>query len=318
MSSSKKRTLTSFFKPTELKKPRLTESEKPSSSHETYPFPVPQFPTLISDNLGFCPATEPEVLDMEPDLDLLYFKPYISKEIATDIFKFLREKLFFYRVVYNINRGSISTQINTPRYTTVFGVDETAQFLEDGTLVDVKTKKPLPANHFKCKPRPIPGCLNELRRVVEGTTGLTFNFCLVNYYSSGDDSISFHSDDERFLGTDPAIASFSLGTTRDFVMKHKTSKDGNAVDAKTLKFALDSGDMVLMKGPTQSHWLHSIPKRKGGDAWKGRINITFRKAMVKGGTENYYQYNVGAGPVYHWDADASKMAIKKVDAATNE
>jgi alkylated DNA repair dioxygenase AlkB len=25
-----------------------------------------------------------------------------------------------------------------------------------------------------------------------------YNFCLVNYYASGDDSIAFHSDDERF------------------------------------------------------------------------------------------------------------------------
>jgi alkylated DNA repair dioxygenase AlkB len=310
MASFKKRTLDSFFQPKEPKKPRLSDSEKPASAHETYPFPVAQFPTEICNTLGFCPATEPEKLGKEPDLDLLYFKPYIPKEIATDVFKFLREKLFFYRVVYNINRGSITTQINTPRYTTVFGVDDTARFLDDGQLVDAKTNKSLPANHFKCKPRPIPGCLNELPKIVEGTTGMNFNFCLVNYYSSGDDSISFHSDDERFLGTNPAIASFSLGTPRDFVMKHKPSKDGTPFDAKTLKFALASGDMILMKGTTQSNWLHSIPKRKGGDAWKGRINITFRKAMVKAGTENYYQYNVGLGPVYQWDAELGKMAVR--------
>lgn len=187
MALGKKRTLNSFFQPKEPKKPRLSESEKPASTHETYPFPVPQFPTEICSTLGFCPATEPEVLNKEPDLDLLYFKSYIPKEISTEVFKFLREKLFFYRVVYNINRGSIQTQINTPRFTTVFGVDDTARLQDDGRLVDAKTNKPLPANHFNCKPRPIPGCLNELRKIVEGTTGLTFNFCLVNYYSSGDD-----------------------------------------------------------------------------------------------------------------------------------
>jgi hypothetical protein len=66
---------------------------------------------------------------------------------------------------------------------------------------------------------------------------------------------------------------------------------------------------VLMKGPMQANWLHSIPKRKSGVAAKGRINITFRKALVKGGTENYYQYNVGIGPVYKWDESARDMVV---------
>jgi alkylated DNA repair dioxygenase AlkB len=130
----------------------------------------------------------------------------------------------------------------------------------------------------------------------------------VNYYSSGTDSISFHSDDERFLGPEPAIASFSLGAKRDFLMKHKPG-----VEAKQLKLPLASGDMILMKGRTQSNWLHSIPKRTGKNVVDdgGRINITFRRAMVKGGTDNYYNYNVGTGPVYKWDEVAREMKIWK-------
>lgn len=76
-----------------------------------------------------------------------------------------------------------------------------------------------------------------------------------------------------------------------------------------------------MRGRTQSHWLHSIPKRgpsaKPGrgmadlsSADPGRINITFRKAMTKAGTENYYCYNVGASgaKVWKWDAGKGEMA----------
>lgn len=74
-----------------------------------------------------------------------------------------------------------------------------------------------------------------------------------------------------------------------------------------MKLPLGSGDMVLMKGKTQSCWLHSIPKRKGGEVGKGRINITFRRAMVKGGTENYYRYNVGDGDVFKWDGAKREM-----------
>jgi alkylated DNA repair dioxygenase AlkB len=127
---------------------------------------------------------------------------------------------------------------------------------------------------------------------------------LVNYYASGSDSISYHSDDERFLGTDPAIASFSLGAKRDFMMKHKNPNTG----AKQLKMPLASGDMILMRGKTQANWLHSIPKRSGKNMEDGgRINITFRRAMAKDGTENYYYYNVGRGPVYRWCKDSRDM-----------
>ena len=99
-------------------------------------------------------------------------------------------------------------------------------------------------------------------------------------------------------------------------MKHKPiiPKHGedvtHATDEKSnqpLKLPLASGNMILMRGKTQANWLHSIPKRKGVEADRGRINITFRKALVRGGTENYYQYNVGNGEVYKWDSKSSQM-----------
>ncbi|MCJ1434740.1 hypothetical protein MMC27_004110, partial [Xylographa pallens] len=195
--------------------------------------------------------------------------------------------------------------------TTVFGVDETSIFGPDGSLLDAQSSKPVAKDRYRtCKPRPIPHCLDELRKITEVFTSCTFNFCLVNYYASGADSISYHSDDERFLGHNPAIASFSLGAKRDFLMKHKpwppNTKDP-APSGAPLKIPLASGDMILMRGPTQSNWLHSIPKRKGGESDRGRINITFRKALVRGGTENYYQYNVGSGGIWRWDAKLGEM-----------
>ena len=198
--------------------------------------------------------------------------------------------------------------------TTVFGVDESSRFSLDGTLVDAQTSKLIPSDRYRtCKPRPIPHCLDELRRITEVFTSSTYNFCLVNYYATGSDSISYHSDDERFLGPQPSIASFSLGAKRDFLMKHKpvapsvNDPQSTSPNAKSLKLSLASGDMILMRGPTQANWLHSIPKRKGGESERGRINITFRKALVKGGTENYYQYNVGNGQVWKWNDAKGEM-----------
>lgn len=236
--------------------------------------------------------------------------------LAKDLFTFLRAELPFYRVKYSIKRFGVETAINTPRYTTVFGLDETSRFstsTEDSTIVDAKTGIKVPAKAYaRYAPRPIPKCLDDLRRSTEAATGCSFNFCLVNYYSSGSDSISYHSDDERFLGSEPAIASFSLGARRDFLMKHKpTPADKQQAEAKSLKLPLGSGDMILMRGTTQSTWLHSIPKRSGKNEMGGRINITFRRAMVKGGTDNYYNYNVGNGPVYKWNEDTREMQIWK-------
>ena len=209
----------------------------------------------------------------------------------------------------------METDINTPRFTTVFGLDETSRFGGPGgdVILDMKSGAEVPVDKYKkcvCEPRPIPACLDQLRLVTEVFTGHAYNFCLVNYYAGGNDSISYHSDDERFLGPEPAIASFSLGARRDFLLRHKPPENGEVLrdeDMKVLKYPLASGDMILMQGRTQANWLHSIPKRKGGEVDKGRINITFRKAVVPGGTANYYQYNVGVGEVYKWNPSSRQM-----------
>lgn len=316
------RTLDSFFSPPP-KRSRIsiaattetsssnTTTVSTRSAHSTYPFALAHLPPEIADILNFAPAAEGRIINDQPDLDLVYYQPYVPKEISKELFEFLRRELFFYRVKYMIKRGPVETQINTPRYTTVFGVDDTSRFDDRGHIVDAASGKPVKQDAYKCKPRPIPECLDLLRRLTENATGCTFNFCLVNYYATGDDSISYHSDDERFLGALPAIASFTLGAKRDFLIKHKPTEAKHDSETKPMKFPLAGGDMVLMKGKTQSCWLHSIPKRKGGEAAQGRINITFRKAMVKGGTENYYRYNVGDGEVYKWDEKRREMILWK-------
>lgn len=323
---SKKRSLDNFFTPTSQKKVRLTAVPAPSevnpvdtssaevSNHTTYPFPVPKLPAHIAEQLNEVPASPGKEINDQPELDLLYFQPYIPKSVERDPFLFLRNSLFFYRVQYTIKRYGTDTQINTPRFTTVFGVDTSSSFTVDGALNDSQTSNPVSPDRYKtCTPRPIPHCLNHLRQLTEIFTGATYNFCLVNYYANGADSISYHSDDERFLGSNPSIASFSLGATRDFCMKHKPipPKDGEPPPEQNskppLKLPLASGDMVLMRGKTQANWLHSIPKRKGKGGEGGRINITFRKGVEKYSTQNYYQYNVGDGGVCKWDARKGEM-----------
>ena len=122
-----KRTLDGFFhisSPSRKRARRELETPTPkgpsvsggqSSNHATYPYPIPHFPLHIAEALSNVPATEGKEINDQPDLDLVYFQPYIPKSIERDLFEFLRQELFFYRVQYKIRRGSVETQINTPR-----------------------------------------------------------------------------------------------------------------------------------------------------------------------------------------------------------
>lgn len=324
-----KRTLDGFFKPPLAQKlcvqHQLSAKQEQHASnvtnHPTYPWALPDLPPDIVAEIETLVTSSGKEIKNQPHLDLLYFQPFIPRTIERELFEFLRSELFFYRVKYTIQRFGKETEINTPRFTTVFGIDETSRFIsEPPSIVEASDRaKPVSKTKYKCKPRPIPECLDFLRRVTEAATNTKYNFCLINYYATGNDSISYHSDDERFLGPEPAIASFTLGAKRDFLMKHKpiARKNGETFpETSPTKLQLGSGDMVLMRGQTQANWLHSIPKRKGPDADKGRINITLRRAMIPGGTENYYRYNVGNGGVHIWSKE--KKAMLPWNATTQE
>ena len=114
--------------------------------------------------------------------------------------------------------------------------------------------------------------LAALKAIVEKLTATTFNSCLLNLYHDGNEGMAWHSDDEKSLGKDTTIASVSLGAEREFRLKHKCADDKVSV-------LLESGSLLVMKGSTQSHWLHSVPKSKKIKA--PRINLTFRTMVLK-------------------------------------
>jgi len=108
--------------------------------------------------------------------------------------------------------------------------------------------------------------LEELRARLELTTAARYNSCLANHYRDGVDSVSWHSDDEPELGAQPVIASLSLGDTRDFRLRHQSSREVSTVP-------LGHGDLLVMRDDSQEAWRHSIPKRAHAGP---RINLTFR------------------------------------------
>ncbi len=114
--------------------------------------------------------------------------------------------------------------------------------------------------------------LLELKQLVEKKTGDTFNSCLLNLYHSGAEGMAWHSDAEKDLKKNGAIASLSFGAERKFGFKHKVSKE-------SVFFKLEQGSLIVMKGTTQTHWLHRLPPTK--KVTTPRINLTFRTIIEK-------------------------------------
>jgi alkylated DNA repair dioxygenase AlkB len=106
-----------------------------------------------------------------------------------------------------------------------------------------------------------------LKQLTEQLSGTRFNSCLLNLYHDGEEGMAWHSDDEKSLGKNTSIASLSFGAERKFAFKHKATK-------QTVSLVLESGSLLLMKGTTQSNWLHGLPKTK--KVTRPRVNLTFR------------------------------------------
>lgn len=115
--------------------------------------------------------------------------------------------------------------------------------------------------------------LLQLKNKVEEETNEKFNSCLLNLYHDGNEGMGWHSDNEADINRNVAIASLSFGAERKFVFKHKRTKEKISVH-------LENGGLLLMKPPTQTNWLHSLPPTK--KIKNPRINLTFRSILNQG------------------------------------
>ena len=183
-----------------------------------------------------------------PDSEIYFDAQYISKPKAEDFFKKLLQS-----VPWRSEKITVfGKTYDQPRLTAWYG--------EEG--------KSYSYSGIKMQPLEFTPTLMELKTQVEGFSGQQFNSCLANLYRDGQDSNGWHADDEKELGSNPVIASISLGESRFF---HLRKKSDHSYKEKLL---LSSGSLLLMMGATQHHWQHQVPKtkRKIGS----RINLTFR------------------------------------------
>lgn len=142
-------------------------------------------------------------------------------------------------------------QVNFPRLTAWYGEND----------------KPYSFSGITLQPKIWTKELLEIKEKIETISKVQFNSVLLNRYRSGNDSISWHTDEEKELGENPIIASANFGATRKFQLRHIKTKE-------KIEIELTHGSLLIMQGELQHFWQHQIPKTN--KAVSERINLTFR------------------------------------------
>jgi len=182
------------------------------------------------------------------DSEIVYYRNLLNSEEATSLHQSLLESVSWRQDNITIY-GKTYPQ---PRLTALYG-EKAASYSYSG---------------IKMAPLPFTSELKRIKNKIEVTTGVLFNVVLINLYRDGRDSNGWHSDDEKELGTNPFIASISLGAKRTFHLRHKSIKHLKH------KIDLEHGSLLTMAGATQHFWQHQLPKSTKIDS--SRINLTFR------------------------------------------
>lgn len=185
-----------------------------------------------------------------PDAEIEYYSGFVSEDVAWDHYRTLLKTTDWRQEQIQVYGKTHPT----PRLSSWVGDEGTDYRYSNMTM----------------HPEPWSDLLTELKTLVESASQHHYNSVLLNYYRDGKDSNGWHSDNEPELGTNPVIASLSFGAARDFHLRHKTRKQ-----YKT-KLSLENGSLLIMRGTTQRHWQHHIPKRANAE---GRINLTFRTIL---------------------------------------
>jgi alkylated DNA repair dioxygenase AlkB len=182
-----------------------------------------------------------ETIELADGGVLLYEDAFLGRDLADRYFVDLRDT-----AAWEQKKGSFGH--SQPRLTASYG-DEGITYYYSGT---------------ENKALPWLDSLLEIKDRIEAVQG-RYNYCLLNRYRSGSDSVGLHADDEPGMGN--VIGSLSLGATRTFRIRHNKTKE-------TRTFPVGHGTLIIMAGTMQQFWKHEVPKTTQ-DVGE-RINLTYR------------------------------------------
>ncbi|HEY3373309.1 MAG TPA: alpha-ketoglutarate-dependent dioxygenase AlkB [Prolixibacteraceae bacterium] len=179
--------------------------------------------------------------------EYIFIPGFFNQQESDFYLKILKEKVLWKQESMNM----YGKKVEFPRLVAWYGDDET----------------PYSFSGISLHPNPWMKELLEIKYRIEPIANSSFNRLLLNFYRSGRDSVSWHSDAEPELGKNPIIASVSFGATRKFQLRHVQTRE-------KIEIHLTHGSLLIMQGELQHYWQHQVPKtdKKVGE----RINLTFR------------------------------------------
>lgn len=192
-------------------------------------------------------STEKQHLKL-PNAELIYIPHLFSKQESDAFFKSIKSETNWQHDDITI----FGRTYKQPRLTALFATS-TLSYKYSNITMDALPFSPT---------------LLEIKNRVESISNQEFNSVLINLYRDGNDSNSWHADNEKELGINPIIASVSFGAERPFHFKHQQLKN------ERHKINLEHGSLLIMKGEMQHYWKHQIAKTK--KTVESRINLTFR------------------------------------------
>ena len=123
----------------------------------------------------------------------------------------------------------------------------------------------------RVKSKPMPDFLEPIIQRIQEQLAYRPNNCLVNYYPTGDNYISFHSDQDQEMKADTGVAILSLGSVRTMTLRSVTNKKIQ------YHYPLQPGSAFFMEDRIQSHWQHGILREPGAGP---RISMSFRSLIT--------------------------------------
>lgn len=179
--------------------------------------------------------------------EYVYLPSFFSRPEADEYLNELKDNILWKQESMNM----YGKQVNFPRLTAWYGNND----------------KPYSFSGITLNPNPWTETLLIIKSKIETKANVSFNSVLLNRYRNGNDSISWHTDAEPELGSNPVIASVNFGATRKFQLRHIKTKE-------KIEIELTHGSLLIMQGELQHFWQHQVPKTS--KVVSERINLTFR------------------------------------------
>lgn len=160
--------------------------------------------------------------------------------------------------------------------------------------------------------------VSEIAAYISSVLNQKFNHALVQYYRTGDDIITEHSDKTLDIADDSVIVNVSLGYTRTMTLRTKKA-NGDSAERRSAKIVLADNSLFVLGPDTNRKWLHGIRADKtdvGRSEGSGRISLTFRSIRTYSTTDGKHIFGQGVDSQESSNSSNTLRLIETKDGET--